>query len=478
MMEDSALYERCLAGDVRAFEHIIERYQSLICAIAYSAAGSRVQSEDLAQETFVAAWNNLPKLRDPAKFRAWLCGIVRNLALNRRRQAIKNPISTERESLDLPESPALDFTPREQAIEREEEEILWRELSKIPEIYREPMILYYRQNQSISIVAEILEISEDAVKQRLARGRKSLQDQMAAFVEEILGRAQPSPNLSAMVLASISLSSPAWKTTGCASAAVPAGFFGKILSFLFSLPFLSWLAGMGVGFYLNLRWQLKTIKSPKEKRLIVHALIFLLFIFLFSHISGQACFNLAFSWPLESLLLLIIAISIAFFILFHFWSRWFQSSRKTIREREGLPPLPDPSIREDGKPVYPFSVMALGLILTNAGAMLVPFLPFTLAARDATGQILIGSLFLLTALPGVIGIYRNPRRYGFWLSLTTTIGSILALSMIDLRWSTWLAAPGMAGYLTPLSWRLLNGFLFTLVGYSLWEFIAKNKNVA
>jgi len=76
---DAELVMESLAGDRDAFGQIVAHHQSLICALAYSATGSLTESEDLAQETFVTAWKHLAELREPAKLRAWLCAIARNL---------------------------------------------------------------------------------------------------------------------------------------------------------------------------------------------------------------------------------------------------------------------------------------------------------------------------------------------------------------------------------------------------------------
>jgi Sigma-70 region 2 len=75
---DAELVSRSLAGDRDAFSRIVSRYQTLICSLAYSRIGNLGQSEDIAQETFITAWKHLRLLRDPAKLRSWLCGIVRN----------------------------------------------------------------------------------------------------------------------------------------------------------------------------------------------------------------------------------------------------------------------------------------------------------------------------------------------------------------------------------------------------------------
>ena len=76
--DDTELVTASLAGDRDAFGQIVSRYQALICSLAYSATGSVRQSEDLAQETFVNAWQNLGQLRETSKLRSWLCGILRH----------------------------------------------------------------------------------------------------------------------------------------------------------------------------------------------------------------------------------------------------------------------------------------------------------------------------------------------------------------------------------------------------------------
>ena len=102
---------------------------------------------------------------------------------------------------DAHDLPAREALPSDQAISREEEAILWRSLERIPEIYREPLILFYREHQSIESVAAALELSEDAVKQRLSRGRKLLQEEVQAFVENTLRRTAPGEAFSGAVLA-------------------------------------------------------------------------------------------------------------------------------------------------------------------------------------------------------------------------------------------------------------------------------------
>ena len=75
--DDAALVAASLGGDRQAFGQIVTRYQRLLCSLAYSSLGNLSESEDVAQEAFVEAWNKLGNLLEPEKLKAWLCGILR-----------------------------------------------------------------------------------------------------------------------------------------------------------------------------------------------------------------------------------------------------------------------------------------------------------------------------------------------------------------------------------------------------------------
>ncbi|HET8645511.1 MAG TPA: sigma factor, partial [Vicinamibacteria bacterium] len=85
MRDDSDLVASARAGDRGAFARIVERYQALVCAIAYSGTGDVGLSQDIAQDTFLAAWKGLHTLSEPERLRAWLAGIARNLVHGARR---------------------------------------------------------------------------------------------------------------------------------------------------------------------------------------------------------------------------------------------------------------------------------------------------------------------------------------------------------------------------------------------------------
>jgi len=201
---DAELIQQSRNGDQSAYGQIVRRYQSLVCSVAYNRCGDLAMSEDLAQDAFIQAWEKLADLSDVNKFKAWICTIVRNMANRSNEKATRN-IATRAARLDSvvePSSAASD--PSQRIISAEQEQLVWQALTVIPENYREPMILFYREEQSVARVAEALEISQDAVKQRLSRGRKFLQAQLAATIESTLENSKPSAAFTGAVLLGLS----------------------------------------------------------------------------------------------------------------------------------------------------------------------------------------------------------------------------------------------------------------------------------
>src|SRR5262245_48909933 len=77
--EDVALVEAARAGSRDAFGVLVERYQRMVFSLAFVVTGRVAESNEITQEVFVRAWEKLIQLRAAAGFRAWLCGITRNV---------------------------------------------------------------------------------------------------------------------------------------------------------------------------------------------------------------------------------------------------------------------------------------------------------------------------------------------------------------------------------------------------------------
>ena len=265
---DASLVAESLTGNRDAFGRIVARYQALIASLAYSGTGNLSQSEDLAQETFIVAWKQLAGLREPQKLRSWLCGIARNLIYDAIRKQGREPSHAAAPLEAVEESPAPGPQPPDQTISNEEATILWRSLERIPETYREPLILFYREHQSIEAVAEKLELTQDNVKQRLSRGRKMLHQQVLAVVEGALERTSPGQAFTLSVLAALPAVSFSAKATvlGAAvkgGAVVKGVTLGSVLGILLG-PVLGVLAG-----YFGVRASIKSVRTPRERSLMI-----------------------------------------------------------------------------------------------------------------------------------------------------------------------------------------------------------------
>ncbi|HEY4414620.1 MAG TPA: sigma-70 family RNA polymerase sigma factor [Verrucomicrobiae bacterium] len=323
---DAELVNGTLAGNRDAFGQIVSRYQSLICSLAYSATGSLGQSEDLAQETFITAWKHLRHLREQDKLRAWLCGIARNRINNFLRREGREPIREAEPLENLAESRSVEPLPVDQTISNEEAAILWRSLEKIPVAYREPLILFYREHQSIETVAENLELSEDAVKQRLSRGRKLLQEEVLAFVEGALTRTSPGKIFTIGVLAALpaSLATSA-KAATISAAAAKGSMMAKTATAVSVLSLLSSPLLILFGNYAGYRMSLAEADSDMERHyikafykkvVICAAVLFALFAGVILWFCQHQTFNVQLTLLVTGFILTYIAVIFTFAAVF------------------------------------------------------------------------------------------------------------------------------------------------------------------
>jgi RNA polymerase sigma-70 factor (ECF subfamily) len=196
--EDAVLVKEAAAGSHGAFEKLVQRHKVSVTSFALALTGSFRSSEEIAHDSFVIAWKELAEVGRPDRFRGWVCGIAKNLA---RRRGQELGASSARVSEIDP--PSLAPSPLDQMISREEEAFLERALARIPKAYRLPLVLFYREGKSIEKVAAVLEINTNTAKQRLYRGRKMLQKNVADFVEAVLERDWLRKDFTAAVLAAI-----------------------------------------------------------------------------------------------------------------------------------------------------------------------------------------------------------------------------------------------------------------------------------
>ncbi|HUQ02509.1 MAG TPA: sigma-70 family RNA polymerase sigma factor [Kofleriaceae bacterium] len=191
--------------DVGAFTELVRTHQAAVAAVAYAVVRDRALAHDLTQEAFVTAWRRIDEVREPERTGAWLCGIVRFLARDHRRVERRRQALRERHA-DAAPAVSPTPTPLERALSREDEALLAAAVADLPESQREPLLLHYVANLSISEIAQALALAEDAVKQRLSRARAALRDE-ARFASAALALA-PLPSFTAATVRAATSAAP------------------------------------------------------------------------------------------------------------------------------------------------------------------------------------------------------------------------------------------------------------------------------
>jgi len=182
---------RVLAGEKHLFHDLIRPCERSIYFLLFSLLKNETEAEDVAQETVIKVYQNLDKFRGDSQFRTWVLSIARNEGLGRLRK-----IGNRREdSLDAEtDGQGGDFTPailtswREipaDALQQKElGAILRKAIERLPEIYRNVVLLRDIEEMDIRETAAALGISETSVKVRLHRARAMLQRSLAPQLKE------------------------------------------------------------------------------------------------------------------------------------------------------------------------------------------------------------------------------------------------------------------------------------------------------
>ena len=167
--QDLADVERVLAGDVRAFEGIVRRWQGPLINMAWRYCRDRGRAEEMAQEAFIRAWRGLAQWRREGSFSTWLFALAANVF----RSELKR-FPTETLPLDDAPEPAGTASQHNELAAQLSHEAVRRAVLALPKRYREPVILYYFHEQDVSMAARNLGLPEGTLKARLSRARALL----------------------------------------------------------------------------------------------------------------------------------------------------------------------------------------------------------------------------------------------------------------------------------------------------------------
>ena len=169
---ETEILQKALQKDDGAFAELVEKYQSPVYNLCFRMLGSEVEAEDAAQETFWRAYQALNRYDPNRSFITWLLSIAAHLCIDQQRKRKVTIIEMdEYEDFDIADrSPQ----PEARAIQRQEEEIIARNLNQLSDLDRAAVILRYWQGFSEEEIASSLSLTVSAVKSRLHRARLQL----------------------------------------------------------------------------------------------------------------------------------------------------------------------------------------------------------------------------------------------------------------------------------------------------------------
>lgn len=179
---DQYLIDKVLGGDTNAFGELVDRYQNFVFTIAIRILKVTEEAEEVAQDSFIKAYDSLATFRGDSKFSTWLYRIVYHKSLDRikmNKRHLTYEIIEEitDDSLDHLEN-GLEFM-----LNEERSRIIKKCIDQLPEEDAAIITLYYFEEQSVKEISKVTDLTEDNIKIKLFRSRKKLFSLLEAYIK-------------------------------------------------------------------------------------------------------------------------------------------------------------------------------------------------------------------------------------------------------------------------------------------------------
>jgi len=197
--DDFDLVQASKNGDVAAFEQLVKRYDGKLFRIAQSVTHNREDSQDAVQESFLKAYQHLADFRENSQFSTWLIRITLNQSLMRlRKQRTAKEVSLDedlRTDEDMIPREVIDWAPNAEQLYSVSElrNILINTIEELQPILRTVFVLQDIEGLSTVQTAEVLNLSQSAVKSRLWRARLQLRERLNKYFGKSAESAQVEP---------------------------------------------------------------------------------------------------------------------------------------------------------------------------------------------------------------------------------------------------------------------------------------------
>ena len=184
--DDEALVARCASGDREAFNDLVLKYQKKVFNVAYRFVGDQEEANDLAQEIFAAAYQNLKKFRGDSKFSTWLFQIATNRGKNRFKYLKRRGFFVNKSSQNQDEEgegyqkvvPDNSSNPENILSSRQIQKVVQDAIDELEPDHKEIVILRDIEGFSYEEIARMLDLPEGTTKSRLHRARMVIKEKL------------------------------------------------------------------------------------------------------------------------------------------------------------------------------------------------------------------------------------------------------------------------------------------------------------
>lgn len=181
--QEDFLLEGAVRGERACLEALVERHQNMAFMVAMKVVRNREDAEEVVQDSFMRAFGALHKFTREARFSTWLYRIVYNTALTNIAGRKMNLVDVCEQQEDLPELSVKELSSDLLNIE-DQRKFVQLALAKLERDDALVITLHYIGEKNIAEICEILTLSKSAVKMRLLRGRKQLQEMLEGILKK------------------------------------------------------------------------------------------------------------------------------------------------------------------------------------------------------------------------------------------------------------------------------------------------------
>jgi RNA polymerase sigma factor (sigma-70 family) len=256
-------------GDMQAYSRLIQHCQNVVTSIALAIVKDIDDSEEVAQQVFISAWENLKKLKNSDSFLPWIRQSTRYTAFNFLRDNKSSArMSSEQADIILAQVADPSLANDDRLMIENQNVVLQHFIDQLAEDEREIVLLYYREEQSSKQVAELLSLSESNVRKKLSRVRQNLKSESLKRVTHLVYSTAPAIGFSALMSSLIVPSAPVAAAAVASSVGSKASssLIGKVATVLGGAFLGAFLAIIAVMWSTNMA--MKNVPAEDKRRLL------------------------------------------------------------------------------------------------------------------------------------------------------------------------------------------------------------------